>query len=243
MVAAAPMMARIFRKRAKSSITKLPPSAAGLPSGRRATMRAAATRIAMAMPSATFATRSPRKAPSISSAMAPTASSSSGAVAVSADIWAGSVIARPFGRSRQRRGFRRVERVRVVLDQSRDRGGGQVEHQVREHPEQEGQRDERRERDDFAEVEVLERGEGRLLERAEYHAAVDPQRIRDREDDADSAERRHPAVDLERAEQAQELADEAGGAGQADVGEREHHEGRGVERHVVDEPAVGADLA
>src|SRR6202011_2572454 len=134
---------------------------------------------------ATFATRSPRKAPSITSAIAPTASSSSGAVAVSADICAGSVIGRVRGRSWQRGGFRRVERVGVVLDQSGDRGGGQVEHQVREHPEQEGQRHERRERDDLAEVEVLERGERRLLERAEYHAAVDPQRVGDREDDAD----------------------------------------------------------
>src|ERR1051326_7982075 len=242
MVAAAPTIARIFRKRAKSSITKLPPSAAGLPSGRRATMSAAATRIVMAMPSATFATRSPRKAPSISSAMAPIASSSSGAVAMSADIWAGSVIGRTLLASWQGCGFRRVERVGVILDQSRHRRRRHIEHEVREHAEQQGQQYERRERDDLAEVEILEGGERRLVEGAEDHLAIEPERVAHGEDDADGGERRHPDVDLEGAEQGEEFADETGGAGQADVGEGEHHERRGVERFVVDEPAVGGDL-
>src|ERR1043166_2710296 len=222
MVAAAPTMARIFRKRANSSITKLPPSAAGLPSGRRATIIARATRNAIAMPSATLATRSPRNAPSISSAMAPTASSSSVAVATSADIWAVSVIG-PTS-SRQGRGFRRGERVRVVLDQRRDRGRGQIEHQVREHAEQQGQQHERRERDDLAEVEVLEGGERRLVEGPEDHLAIEPQRVAHGGDDADGREGRNPNVDLEGAEQGEELADETGGAGEADVGEGEHHE-------------------
>src|SRR5215831_19364679 len=159
MVTAAPAIARIFRKRAKSSITKLPPSAAGLPSGRRATSSAAATRITIATPSATFATRSPRNAPSMSSAMAPTASSSSGATAVSAESWAGSFIVSSLGRSWQGRGFRRAERVAVVLDQRRDRSRRQVEHQVREHAEQDREHHQRRERDHLAEIEVLERGE------------------------------------------------------------------------------------
>ena len=50
-------------------------------------------------------------------------------------------------------------------------------------------------------------------------------------------------VDLEGADQRQELADEAGGAGQADIGQREHHEGGRVERHAVDQAAIGRDLA
>ena len=33
------------------------------------------------------------------------------------------------------------------------------------------------------------------------------------------------------------------GAGQADIGEGEHHEDRRIERHAVDEPAIGGDLA
>ena len=41
----------------------------------------------------------------------------------------------------------------------------------------------------------------------------------------------------------QELADEAGGARQADIGHGEDHEGEGVERHAVDEAAIGGDLA
>ena len=56
-------------------------------------------------------------------------------------------------------------------------------------------------------------------------------------------ERRDRDVDLERADQRQELADEAGGAGQPDIGQREHHEHQRVERHAVDEPAIGGDLA
>ena len=57
------------------------------------------------------------------------------------------------------------------------------------------------------------------------------------------AEERDPGVGLEGAEQGQELADEARGARQADVGQREHHEDDGIQRHAVDEPAVGGDLA
>ena len=49
--------------------------------------------------------------------------------------------------------------------------------------------------------------------------------------------------DLEGADQGQELADEAAGAGQADIGQGEHHEGQRIERHAVDQPAIGGDLA
>ena len=48
---------------------------------------------------------------------------------------------------------------------------------------------------------------------------------------------------LEGAEQHQELADEAAGARQADRGQHEHHEDEGIDRHAVDEAAVGGDLA
>ena len=50
-------------------------------------------------------------------------------------------------------------------------------------------------------------------------------------------------VGPEGAEQRQELADEAGRAGQADIGHGEDHEGDRVERHPVDEAAIGGDLA
>ena len=47
----------------------------------------------------------------------------------------------------------------------------------------------------------------------------------------------------EGADQREELADEARRSRQPDIGEREHHEGRGIERHAVDETAIGGDLA
>ena len=43
--------------------------------------------------------------------------------------------------------------------------------------------------------------------------------------------------------QRQKLADESGRARQPDIGQREHHEGEGVNRHAIDQPAIGRDLA
>src|SRR5688572_31276801 len=46
---------------------------------------------------------------------------------------------------------------------------------------------------------------------------------------------RSPCVDPKGAEQRQELADEAGGARQSDIRQREHHERHRVFRHVVED--------
>jgi hypothetical protein len=55
-------------------------------------------------------------------------------------------------------------------------------------------------------------------------------------------ERRDPSVHR-KADEREELADEAQKSRQPDIGQREHHEGRGIERRAVDEAAIGRDLA
>ena len=105
---------------------------------------------------------------------------------------------------------------------------------------------EERERDEerqLAAGEVGHRHQLALLQHAEDHPAVEPERVGRREDHAGGREERHGRVHAEGAEQRQELADEAGGAGHADIAEGEHHEGERVERHPVHEAAVGGDLA
>jgi hypothetical protein len=84
---------------------------------------------------------------------------------------------------------------------------------------------------------------GFLRQRAEDHLAVEPERIGSRQDNARGGEQRYPGVDLEDAEQGQEFADEAAGARQADIGHGEDQEHHRVFRHVVDQPAIGGDLA
>ena len=53
----------------------------------------------------------------------------------------------------------------------------------------------------------------------------------------------YPGVGAEGAEQRQELADEAGRAGQADIGHGEEHEHRRIGRHPVHQPAISVDIA
>ena len=48
---------------------------------------------------------------------------------------------------------------------------------------------------------------------------------------------------LNAASKRQEFPDEAAGSRQSDIGQREHHERQGIERHAVDEAAIGRDLA
>jgi len=85
--------------------------------------------------------------------------------------------------------------------------------------------------------------QARLLQRPEDHASVEIERVGGGQDHAERGQECDPGVGLERAHQREELADEAARARQPDVGQREHHEDGGVERHTVDEPAVGRDLA
>src|SRR5262245_20325602 len=244
--AADPVSARSLRKRAKPSTTKLPSKVTSLPAGSNATITPATISSRMAAPSMPLIARSSRKAPTISSSMAPTASTISGSAGSSAGSSAVSVIGGFRGlcsMDQQGGGFRGPQSAVVVLEQLGDRSRRHVQHRLGIDAEQDGQHDQRPERDDLAVVEILDRGQARLDQRAENDFAVEPQRIGRRQDRPGGSERRHPRIYPEGADQREELADEARGSRQSYIGEREHHEGRGVERHAVDEAAIGGDLA
>src|SRR5262245_19055872 len=243
---AEPVSARSLRKRAKPSTTKLPSKVTSLPAGNNATITPATISSRMAAPSMPLIARSSRKAPTISSSIAPTASTISGRAGSSAGSSTVSVIGGVRGlcsRDQEGGGFRGPQSTFVVLEQLGDRSRRHFQHRLGIDAEQDGQRDQRPERDDLAVVEILDRGQARLDQRAENDLAVEPQRIGRRQDRPGGGERRHPRIHPEGADQRQELADEARGSRQSHIGEREQHEGRGVERHAVDEPAIGGDLA
>src|SRR6185312_3505523 len=242
MVAAEPINARIFRKRAKSSTTKLPPKLSSLPPGNSSRITPAATKSAIAEKSTTHTGSPTRNAPSISSAMAPSASTISGKSGTNAGSCAAFMIL-PRHQARQACRLHAMERVMVVVDQLRHRDRGKVEHRLRIDADQDRENDERREDDHFAPAKVLDPLQVRLLELAEDHLAVQPQHVAGREDGAERGERRHTGVDAERADQRQELADEARGARQPDIAERKHQEHKRIDRHAVDQPAIGRDLA
>src|SRR5262249_12995992 len=206
--------ANSLRKRAKPSTTKLPPKVTSLPAGSATTMRPAMIRTRIAVPSMPPTARSPRNAPTMSSNMAPTISTISGSAGTNAGSSTVSVIGERFrSRREQGGGLHRAERVIVVVEELRDRRCRELEHRLGEDPEQDGQRDQRAERDHLAVVEILDGGKAGLGQRAENDLAVEPERIGRRQDGADGRQRRHPGVDPERADQSQKFADEARGAG------------------------------
>src|SRR5262245_40669255 len=178
MATAEPASASSLRKRAKPSSTKLPPKVTSLSPGSHRTMSPVRISKRIAAPSTMLVARSPRNAPTISSAMAPIASTISGRAGSSTGISAVSVIgALPRSMRQQGGGFRRAERAIVVVEQLRDRGRGHVEHRLGVDAEQDGQDHQRAERDDLAIVEILDPGEARLGQGAEHHLAIQPQRV------------------------------------------------------------------
>src|SRR5579883_230643 len=237
MAPAEPVRARIFRKRAKESSTKLPPKPMSVPSGSHAMTRAAATSSAIASQLIMGAEDSPRKAPSINSAIAPKASTISGS--------AGSIAERPIASfmgispQRQRGRMRRVERVCVAIDELRHGGGRKVDHRLREDAEQDRQDRQRNERDDLPVIEIQYAGERGLVEHAVDDSAIEPERIGGRQDGADGRKGRSRGVHPEGTDESQQLADQTGGPVQRHIGQGENHEGYRVERHAVDEPAIG----
>src|SRR5262245_10196062 len=241
-----PVSARSLRKRAKLSTTKLPSKVTSLPAGSNATIKPATISSRMAAPSMPLIARSSRKEPTISSSMAPTASTISGRAGSSAGSSAVSVIGGFRGlwsMDQQGGGFRGPQSAFVVLEQLGDGSRRHFQHRLGIDAEQDGQHDQRPQRDDLAVVEILDRGQARLDQRTENDLAVEARRVGRRENGRGGGERRHPRIHPESADEGQELADEARGPRQSHIGEREHHEGRGIERHAVDEAAVGGDLA
>src|SRR6476646_9216569 len=138
----------------------------------------------IAAPSMLLVACSPRNAPTISSAMAPSASTISGKAGSRAGISSVSGIdgSRLWSMRQQGGGFRRAERALVVLEQLRHRSRREVEYRLRVDAEQDGQNDQRTQRDHLAIVEVLDHGEARLGQRAQHHLAIQPQRISGRQD-------------------------------------------------------------
>jgi DNA-binding FadR family transcriptional regulator len=108
--------------------------------------------------------------------------------------------------------------------------------------EEDGDDDERHHHGDLTPREVLDGLQRGIGDRAEDHPPVEPQRIAGRQDDAGGGEQGDPGVDLEGAEQCQELSDESGRARQADIGQREDHEHGGIEGHPIDEAAEDRNL-
>src|SRR5258708_15539907 len=142
---AEPVSAKSLRKRANGSTMKLPPKVVSVPAGSHRTIAPAATKRPIASQLTVTAVCSPRNAPSISSAMAPTASTISG----KAGSKAGSAVTSFIGihSPQQQRGrVRGVERMRVAVEQLGHRCGRQVEHRLREDAEQDRQYGERPQR-------------------------------------------------------------------------------------------------
>ena len=96
---------------------------------------------------------------------------------------------------------------------------------------------------DLARRQVEDAAQIVLRDLPEDDPAIQVQHVGRAQDHAEAAEQREPEVDLERADQHQELADEARGARQADGGHGEQHEHQRVGRHPVGQAAVAGDLA
>src|ERR1700704_472074 len=205
--AADPVNARSLRKRAKLSTTKLPPKVTSLPPGSQTMMAPVRINSRIAAPSILLVACSPRNAPTISSAMAPSASTISGRAGSRAGISSVSGIdgSRLWSMRQQGGGLRRTERALVVLEQLRNRSRREVEHRLRVDAEQDGQDDQRTQGNDLAIVEVLDQSQAGLGQRAEDDLAVEPQRVGGRQNGADGRQRRYPGIHPESADEGEEL--------------------------------------
>src|SRR5262245_29266843 len=189
---------------------KLPPKATSLPAGSQTTTAPAPMSKRIASQFIAPAERSPRKAPTINSTMAPTASTISGSAGRRSRNSEASFIGGPCAFSwslhQQRRGLGGAKRPLIVVDKLGYGRRRHVEHRLRIDAERNGQHGERPERDDLAVVEILDPLELGLVKLAEDHFSIEPERIGSRQDDTDRGERRNQDVDLEGADERQELA-------------------------------------
>src|SRR4030067_43874 len=105
--------------------------------------------------------------------------------------------------------------------------------QQRRRPHTHGEHGDREQREEkhFAPVGILELLDRGILYAAENHALVHPQRIGGAKNERGGGQERDPEIRLEGAEYHQELADEAGRAGQPCVRHREQHHERHKHRH------------
>src|SRR5262245_48273930 len=213
MAVAEPVSASSLRKRANGSTMKLPPKATSLPGGSQTTAAPAPISRRIASQFMTPAERSPRYAPSISKTMAPTASTISGSAGRRSRNSEASFIDGPSALSgslhEHRGGLGGAERPLIVVDQLGYGRCRHVEHRLRVDAERNGQHGEWPKRDDLTVIEVLDAHELRLVERAEDHLAVEPERVGGRQDHAKRGECRNPDVDLEGAKRSEEHTSES----------------------------------
>src|SRR6187551_408946 len=131
--------------------------------------------------------------------------------------------------------------------QGRAHGAGdEVEDETREQAEDDDERAERHERhglDGLHVGEVAAEALEELGQVAERDPLEHPQQVARGEDHHERGDRGSGVAHLERPDERQELADEAGQAGQTDRGEDEEAERRGVDRHRGAEPAHLRDRA
>src|SRR5690606_16302015 len=228
-----------FISRANGSLTKAPPKA--VPSPTKTTIQPPTPRIsAMERPVTVVLARSPEKTPIIRSASAPAARISSGAARIR--LWERSAVI-VLALLDRHSGLGGLDGKRDVVDEGVDRCRRHLEDRHRIDAEQDDEEHQRVDDGLLARREVEQALQAFLGQRPEDDAAIEPQRVGRRQDDAGGGEECDPGVDPEHAKQGQELADEAGSARQADIGHGEDQERDRIFRHVVDEAAIGVDLA
>src|SRR4051812_27753080 len=163
MAVAEPVSASSLRKRANWSTTKLPPKVINVPSGSHTTTAPATTSSRIDSQLIARAECSPLKAPNISKAMAPIASTISGNTGSKSLSTKVSVIGSPHQHCG---GLGRANGVIVIINERDDGGRRQVEHGLGEEAERDGEGGERTECDDLAVVQVLHHRKARLIESA-----------------------------------------------------------------------------
>ena len=124
-----------------------------------------------------------------------------------------------------------------------DRRLDRTQEDIGQHAHQDGDRDDRDEDRPFAAAQIGHRRVRFIRDLAVVDALEHPEHVGRRENDAGGGERRHPRIGAERAEQDQELADEAVEAGQSDRRQRDEEKGRDEVRHHALEAAVLRDEA
>src|SRR5438067_8829006 len=175
-----PAIASNFMKRAKLSSTKLPPKLSSRPCGSTVMTMATSTSSPMLAQFTSIASRSPRKTPNMSKAMAPIESTISGRTGSNAGtVWT-SFMPRVRSMRDECGGLGGRDRMLIAVEQCRNRRRRHVEHGGREEAENEREDHERREDQHLARIEILERRKVGLLQRTENHFAIEPERIRRR---------------------------------------------------------------
>ena len=124
-----------------------------------------------------------------------------------------------------------------------DRGADRQQERIRIETHPQHQDDERREHRLLARAKVDDVAQILAGDRAEDHPAIEVEHVHRAEEQRGRGEEAFQCADPEGAEQDQELADKAAGAGQPDRSQHEAHEDKRVFRHAIDQPAISVDIA